>query len=133
MKRAIILSVAALFFSMNAATSHILRAAEKAKSPDQGKYTPVPIESSRQVIIIRARGGYSPQETAARAGIPSILRLVTKNTYDCTRALFLPSLRVQKILPATGTTDFTIPAQKAGTEFYGICSMGMYAFVITFK
>ena len=94
---------------------------------------PIAMESGRQVVTILARGGYSPAETIARAGVPSLLRIVTQNTYDCSRVLLLPSLGVQKILSATGAADFAIPAPKAGAEFYGICGMGMYSFRIVFR
>jgi len=90
-------------------------------------------ENGKQVITILARGGYSPKESIAQAGVPTILRMATKNTFDCSRALLLPSLNVQKILPASGAVDIAIPAQKQGARFYGVCSMGMYAFLITFK
>jgi hypothetical protein len=90
-------------------------------------------ENGKQVITILARGGYSPKESIAQAGVPTILRMTTKNTFDCSRALILPSLSVQKILPASGAVDIAIPAQKRGAQFYGVCSMGMYAFLITFK
>jgi len=93
----------------------------------------LPVENGRQVISIMARGGYSPGDSFAPANVPSIIRVVTKSTFDCSRALVLPSLNVQKILPATGTIDFEIPAQKQGVQFYGICSMGMYSFRITFR
>ncbi len=104
---------------------------EDSRGP-QGNSPFVPA-SATQTITILARGGYSPRESIAQAGVPSILRMVTKNTFDCTRALVLPSLNTYKILPATGAVDFAIPAQKQGTRFYGICAMGMYAFRITFK
>lgn len=90
-------------------------------------------ENGKQVITILARGGYSPKESIAKAGVASILRMTTKNTFDCSRALILPSLGVQKILPASGALDIAIPAQKQGAQFYGVCAMGMYAFQITFK
>jgi hypothetical protein len=91
------------------------------------------LENGKQVITILARGGYSPKESIVKAGVSSILRMTTKNTFDCSRALILPSLGLQKILPASGAVDIAIPAQKQGTRFYGICAMGMYAFLITFK
>lgn len=91
------------------------------------------VANGRQVITIVARGGYLPRDSIAKAGIPSVIRIVTQNTFDCSRALFLPSLGVQKILPATGTAEFELPALKAGTEFYGVCAMGMYAFRITMR
>jgi plastocyanin domain-containing protein len=123
MKKTTGLSVAAVFLSL------ILT----ASCQGQAKYPSLSRGNRTPVIIILARGGYSPSETTAKAGVPSVLRLVTKYTYDCSRVLVLPSLRVQKILPATGTADFALPAQKPGTKFYGICGMGMYSFTITFK
>jgi len=95
--------------------------------------TTLAVENGRQVITIIARGGYSPRDSIAKAGMPSVIRIVTQNTYDCSRALFLPALGVQKILPATGAAEFELPALKAGTEFYGVCAMGMYAFRITMR
>ena len=134
MRKAIILLGAALLFFMGVSgSSQVSAAAEKGSPAGSQENQSLVMENGKQVITILARGGYSPSETVAKAGLPTILRVVTKKTFDCSRALLLPSLRVQKILPATGAIDFTIPAQNAGTEFYGICSMGMYAFVITFK
>lgn len=69
---------------------------------------------------------YAPGRLEARAGQPIRLELATKNTNGCTRAFTIPSLGVQKILPATGTTVIDLPAQKAGTIRF-TCSMGMYS------
>ena len=69
---------------------------------------------------------YIPGRLEARAGQPIRLELATNNTNGCTRAFTIPSLGLQKILPATGTTTIDIPAQKAGTIRF-TCSMGMYS------
>jgi hypothetical protein len=114
-------------------TSDALAAQDPGDSQGLQAGHTVTSESGKQVITILARGGYSPKETIARAGVSSILRMTTKNTFDCSRALVLPSLSVQKILPASGAVDIALPAQKQGTRFYGVCAMGMYAFLITFR
>lgn len=69
---------------------------------------------------------YAPGRLEARAGQPIRLELATKNTNGCTRAFTIPSLGVQKVLPATGTTTIELPAQKPGTIRF-TCSMGMYS------
>ena len=90
-------------------------------------------ENGTQIISIEARGGYSPRKTTAKANTPTILRMNTKNTFDCSSALSIPKLGIQKNLPYTGSTDFTVPPQSAGTKLQGLCVMGMYYFEIQFQ
>jgi len=87
----------------------------------------------RQVIEIAAKGGYSPKTSAAKAGVPTVIRLVTDNTFDCSSSVSIPSIGYHKNLPRTGTTDVEVPAQAAGTRLQGTCSMGMYGFVVNFE
>lgn len=90
------------------------------------------IENGVQVIEIRAKGGYSPRKTIAVADMPTVIRFDTKGTFDCSSALTIPSLGIQKNLPMNGTTDIDIGTPQAGTLF-GSCSMGMYRFEVVFK
>jgi plastocyanin domain-containing protein len=60
----------------------------------------VSIVDGKQVIEILARGGYSPRKTVAKAGVPTILRVKTQNTYDCSSALVIPALNYRKFLEA---------------------------------
>ena len=85
-----------------------------------------------QEATISVRGGYSPNSITLEANKPSRLNMVTKNTYDCSASLVIPSLGINKTLPSSGTTPIDIQAQKPGTEITGSCSMGMYAFKIKF-
>ncbi len=130
---------AAALFSVSFLLAAVLGACARAGSaagpdPAAGMTAPPPtMEEGRQVMTIVARGGYSPYDSTAGAGIPGILRLQTRNTYDCSRALLIPSLGVQRILPASGSADFAFPAMEAGSELRGICSMGMYSFRITMR
>jgi hypothetical protein len=89
-------------------------------------------ESDKQVITLAAKGGFTPELTVAKADKASVLKLDTKNTFDCSSTLSIPALGVQKNLPSTGSTIIDIPAQKAGTKLAGTCSMGMYSFSVTF-
>lgn len=86
-----------------------------------------------QIIDIAAKGGYSPRVSEAKAGVPSILRVSTKGTFDCSSALVIPSLGYRKNLPPSDVTDIKLPPQEAGTSLQGLCSMGMYSFTVNFN
>ncbi len=92
----------------------------------------VSIIDGKQVIEIFAKGGYSPKQSVAKAGVPTILKFKTKGTYDCSSSLRIPSLNISKNLPGTGETEIEIGPQEVG-EFAGTCSMGMYFFEIDFQ
>jgi plastocyanin domain-containing protein len=90
------------------------------------------MEDGTQIVEIAAKGGYMPRASSAKAGVPTIIRVTTKSTFDCSASLSLPSLGIQKSLPMNGTTDIDIGTPSAG-EFSGTCGMGMYGFNIDFK
>jgi len=92
----------------------------------------VSMESETQVIEIDARGGYSPRFSTAKAGVPTVLRLKTNGTYDCSAAVTIPSINFRKNLEATGVTEVEIPAHTAQGTLEGTCSMGMYNFSVRF-
>lgn len=85
-----------------------------------------------QIIELKAKGGYTPRVTLAKAGIPTILRVNTSGTFDCSSAIRIPSLGVSKNLPQSGVTDIDLGTQKVGT-LPGSCGMGMYPFEIRFE
>lgn len=83
-----------------------------------------------QILEITAKGGYRPGELTASAGKDIVLRVNTKGTYDCSSAFEIPKFGISKTLPPNGVTEFRIPAQQAGAEIEGSCSMRMYFFKI---
>lgn len=83
----------------------------------------------QQVVTINVKGGYQPQTSTIKAGIPTILRFTTNGTFDCSSAIRIQSLGVSQNLPSTGTTDIDVGTLSAGT-LQGTCSMGMYRFEI---
>ena len=85
-----------------------------------------------QIIDLQVRGGYSPQKTVAKAGIPTTIRFVTNNVFDCSRSVRISSLNISKVLPQTGSTDISIGTQTVGS-FKGTCGMGMYPFEVDFQ
>jgi plastocyanin domain-containing protein len=93
----------------------------------------VSLENGQQIITVDAKGGYTPRTTIAKADTPTILRVRTSGTFDCSSALRIPAIKYSKNLPPTGTTDIELPKQSAGTTLKALCSMGMYNFSIQFK
>lgn len=77
--------------------------------------------------------GYSPRSQVAKADAPLQLSLVSDGVYGCTRSFVIPSLGVQEVLLATGTTTIEIPPQPGGTTLRYTCSMGMYRGEIRFS
>jgi plastocyanin domain-containing protein len=117
-----IIVVAAMFFSRS-----------KLQTQTQNAL-PAPLAvNGTQVLDIAAKGGYSPRQIIAKAGVPSILKVSTQSTFDCSSALTIPALNYRDYLPPTGITEIPIPPQKPGTVITGLCSMGMYSFRIKFQ
>jgi hypothetical protein len=65
--------------------------------------------------------------------MPTLLKINTNGTFDCSSALSIPSLNYQKYLPATGETLIEVPPQESGTTLQGTCAMGMYNFSVKFN
>jgi len=53
-----------------------------------------------QIVEIDAKGGYSPRITDAKAGIPTVLKVKTAGTFDCSSAIAIPSLGYRENLPS---------------------------------
>jgi len=102
-------------------------------SNDRGTNTNVSIVNGKQIIAIDAKGGYSPRLTIAKAGIPTVIKMNTTGTFDCSSALVIPNLKYRENLPLSGETLIDVPPQQAGTSMQGLCAMGMYNFTITFE
>lgn len=105
-------------------------------TPNDRKAGPVgnaSIVNGKQVVVVTAKGGYSPVTSIAKADMQTTLRVQTSGTFDCSSALTIPALGYRVSLPPTGVTEIEIPPQKAGTNLRGLCAMGMYNFSIDFK
>ncbi len=83
----------------------------------------------KQYIDIQAKGGYAPRVSIAKAGMPTILRLRTESTFDCSSQVRIPSLNVSQSLSPSGVTEVDLGVLKPGV-LQGACSMGMYSFEI---
>jgi plastocyanin domain-containing protein len=102
------------------------------KSTNDISVNNVSIVNGKQIIEIKAKGGYSPRTSIAKAGIPTILRFNTGGTFDCSSVVRIPSMNISKNLPAAGTTDIDLGSPKLGT-LQGVCGMGMYPFQVDFQ
>lgn len=93
----------------------------------------VKIENGKQIIEIFARGGFAPRLTVAKANVPTIIRVKTNNTFDCSSSLVIPAIKYYENMSPNGVTDIKLNAQKSGASIRGICAMGMYSFEIRFN
>ncbi len=93
----------------------------------------VEIRDGIQYVTIDAKGGYSPEMSTAKAGIPTKLIVKTNGTYDCSSSLVIRSIGYQKILAQTGEEVIDIGTPKAGEPLQGVCGMGMYNFSVNFS
>ena len=92
----------------------------------------VEVKDGVQYVTISAKGGYSPKESTAQAGIPTMLIMKTNNTFDCSSAIVIRSIGYQKVLPQTGEEKIDLGSPRPGT-LEGLCSMGMYRFAVHFE
>jgi sulfite exporter TauE/SafE len=86
-----------------------------------------------ELVLSVRNNGYFPTTLKAPAGKDFTLNLVTDQTYSCARDFVIPALNFYQLLPDTGATQVTIPAQKAGSTLFFTCSMGMYTGQIVFE
>lgn len=92
----------------------------------------VVIEDGTQYIDLTAKGGYSPRLTAAQAGLPTVLKVTTNGTYDCSSSISIPDYGLSEYLPPSGTTEINLGTPEVGI-LQGTCGMGMYRFEIDFE
>ncbi len=92
----------------------------------------VSLQDGKQIIEITAKGGFTPRTTVAKAGVPTVLRITTQGTFDCSSSVRIPELGIGKSLPNTGTTEIDLGVRNPGV-LNGTCGMGMYPFEIDFQ
>lgn len=108
----------------------------KSSSPKTTQQQPnvqnVSVVEGKQIIEIKAKGGYTPRVSVAKANMPTILRFDTNGTFDCSSSVRIPSMNISQVLPNSGSTDIDLGSPKLGT-LQGTCGMGMYPFEIKFE
>ena len=79
----------------------------------------------QEVTIDVRSSGYYPKNITLKKGVKTRVFLTTDNTGGCARAFTIPSLGLQKILPATGKDTIEFTPTKSGPLAFS-CAMGMY-------
>ncbi len=127
-------AISILIFGVVVAGSILLLSRGNGQVPGQNgeQANNVSIVDGKQIIEIKARGGYTPRLSMAKAGIPTIVRFTTNGSFDCSSSVRIPSLNITKLLPQTGLTDIDIGSPQAG-PLLGTCGMGMYRFEVDFQ
>lgn len=92
----------------------------------------VEVRDGIQYIKIDAKGGYTPINSTAKAGMPTKLIVKTNGAYDCSSSLVINSIGYRKILPPTGEEVIDIGIKEIGSTLQGVCGMGMYSFQVKF-
>lgn len=92
----------------------------------------VTVVDGTQIVTIDVKGGYRPGNSTAKAGMPTVIRFRTNGTFDCSSIVRIPSLNIDRTLPATGNTDVSVGTLQPGT-LAGTCGMGMYRFSVDVK
>ena len=90
---------------------------------------PIDANGTQQLRLEARSTSYSPSRVGARAGVPTVLTIVTNGTSGCTRAFVIPSMGLQRLLPETGETRVNLGTLESG-ELQFTCSMGMYSGVV---
>jgi len=90
------------------------------------------IQDGAQIVEINVKGGYTPSNIQAKAGVETYLKFKTNNTYDCSSSISIPSLGILEYLPSTGEKIYKVTAEQAQGELNGSCAMGHYRFTIKF-
>ncbi|MEO3787923.1 sulfite exporter TauE/SafE family protein [Actinocorallia sp. B10E7] len=89
--------------------------------------------SGVQTITVHAlNDGYRPALLSARAGVPTVLVLSTKNTTGCTRAFTLPRRGTSLLLPKDGQTRIDLGVPRPGRLSF-VCSAGHYSGSVSFR
>ena len=103
----------------------------QVKGEDTSQY--ISVENGIQVINVIANSqGYTPKSIEAKAGIETVLRMESQNTYGCERSFRIPSMDITEILPTQGSVDIPLGTPSKGENIFGSCSMGMYTLKISF-
>lgn len=105
----------------------------KTNADSNSGATTATVIDGKQIIDISAKGGYSPRVVLAKTGVPTVLRVTTNGTFDCSASVVIPKLSYQKFFPPSVTEEIPITAEQATGTLQGLCAMGMYNFQIKFQ
>ena len=95
----------------------IIFARNGAKTDTAVSQSNISIIDGKQIIEIDAKGGYSPSVTVAKADTPTIIKVKTQGTFDCSSALVIQSIGYRANLPPSGETLIEVPPAEIRLNF----------------
>lgn len=87
-------------------------------------------DGAQTAVITVSAGRYSPENLLVKAGVPTTLVFRSENALGCVRALVIPTLGFEEVLPESGDTTVEAGVLEPGRIEYS-CAMGMYSGTIT--
>lgn len=95
-----------------------------------GLSTEAQMVNGTQQITIRAFDNYyAPARLTAQSGKPLRIKLLTRDTFGCTRSFTIPAYNIRIFLPQSGEETVDLPVLPKGQVMFS-CGMGMYTGVI---
>jgi len=89
-------------------------------------------DGTQTAVITVGAGRYSPENVLVKAGTPTTLVFRSENALGCVRALVIPALGFEEVLPEQGETSVDAGVLEPGRIDYS-CAMGMYSGTITIE
>lgn len=87
-------------------------------------------DGTQTAVVTVSAGRYSPENLLVKAGVPTTLVFRSENALGCVRALVIPGLGLEEVLPENGDTTVEAGVLEPGRIEYS-CAMGMYSGTIT--
>ena len=100
-----------------------------AATPDESTVT-VDAKGRQTAVVTVRSGSYSPANIEVKPGVATTLVFRSEGAQGCVRAVVLPALNQQVILPEKGDTPVDLGVLRSGRLEYS-CAMGMYTGAIT--
>jgi hypothetical protein len=130
MQKNIIISIAVSLAIISGALYFVSGQSISDNIDGMAQFQNVAIRDGVQYVTVSAGGGYFPRVSSVQSDIPTKLIVKTNGTYDCSAALAIREVGFRKILQPTGEEVIDLGILKKGDEIRGICSMGMYNFIV---
>jgi uncharacterized protein len=87
------------------------------------------VDGKQQITIRAFDTYYAPARLTAQSGKALRIKLVTRDTFGCTRSFTIPAYNIRMFLPQSGEEYIDLPELPKGQVAFS-CGMGMYTGVI---
>lgn len=83
------------------------------------------IEGSKQSVVVKVSGGYSPNIVTLKQGVPAKVIFERKDPSACFEEVMFPDFGIKETLPVNKPYEINIDTSKPGTYTYA-CGMNMF-------